>query len=93
MPSISAKACACVYLKVIEEQFIKLMGSAEPDRRPAASDDLIYKLNWLRLRQRFAVSLWDEVDAARTDFWMGKCILTAAELCLNADCTFQRLVV
>lgn len=70
MPSISAKVCACVYLKVIDEQFIKLMGSAEPDKRPAASDDLMHALNLLRLRQRFTMSLWDEVDAARTDFWM-----------------------
>lgn len=55
---------------MIDEQFIKLMGSAEPDKRPAASDDLIHTLNLLCLRQRFAVSLWDEADAARTDFWM-----------------------
>lgn len=58
-----------MYLRVIDEQFIKLMGSAEPDERPAASDDLIHKLNLLCLHQRCTVSLWDGVDAARTDFW------------------------
>lgn len=35
--SVPARACVSVYLKVIDEQFIKLTGSAEPDKRPATS--------------------------------------------------------
>lgn len=57
-----ARARVSVYLKVIGEQFIKLMGSAEPDKRPAASGGFNIQpefLLWLdsRLCQRFSVTL------------------------------------
>lgn len=33
--SVPAGACECVYIKLIDEQFIRLMGSAGADKHPA----------------------------------------------------------
>lgn len=60
MPSISANLRTsqnlCVYIKLIDEQFIRLMGSAGADKHPATRSGFKiqpeFAMAWLRLCQR-----------------------------------------
>lgn len=73
----------CVYIKLIDEQFIRLMGSAGADKRPATSSGFKKQPEfagvWCRLRQRFrwCRSPRDRFSAVRTIFETWKYIILA----------------